>query len=1031
MCYPVFFPRITIRRRGLAILPIVLLVAFASKTATAAPLASHSSTGIASGEFIMSTWYGEGGLPHNVINDVVRDTRGFLWIGTRGGVARFDGRFFTQYPVPPEFAQGRYDIRAVAVEDERTVVLITGANKLVRLRDGIFTLHPADKFLSAIIALDLAFDDTGALWIGTGAPTAGTPVLMRWDGENMETFGRDAGIARRSARFCVATDSAKRVWIAGGDFFGWYENGALHSQGTPLASDSRSYMMTKSRSGALWIASRESLARFENNTWTTILSGDDWPAPYAGIQDLYETSDGVLWLATRRDGLFRLIDGRLKRVRLPHDRVESINEDNDGNVWLGINGGGLVRLKPKRHVLLNTTTGLPTDVSSSITEDETGAMWFANQVGGTVRVKTGRTIVIPTAGGDNIYASNICADQQGTVWVGALSGLYSTRTNVPDESLVLRKFDAGMPTVQTLFSAANRDLWVGWSNSKLGRIRDGKLREFNAKDGIPPNRVAAVVERQNPAGPEIWVAMQQGLLFKLSGDGERFDKQPLPPGSLPSQIYAMHVDANNRLWIGTSVGLLLWDEKSPRLFTCADGFPDDVIYQINSSNHNRIWLGTRVGIFSVQIEQLLAIGNTPGRRVTVTLFGQDDNLDGLSGMVGGQPMSWKSRDGRIWFATYRGVVGFDATNLAEEKPKLPVYIDGLSVNGAAVDIHDSRADGEKTRITPNPRQIEFSFTALNYSAPERTHVRRMLEGFDVDWVDASGERGCVYSRLPPGDYTFRVEAMDPANSAQRATASIAITVAAAWWQTSIFWILVLAVFTLAVAWCARHVSNRILRQRLRRLEQEKALDRERSRIARDLHDELGSRMSRIGFTADTICKDPDANHQKTLLAGLVDQTRDLVEDLHRVVWTVNPRNDSWQRLAEYISRYAQRLLAGTRILCTIDGVTDIPDTPVTPEVRHHIVAITKEALNNMLKHAKADAVKIKMDAARGNFSLSITDNGCGFDETALGEHEGYGLQNMRERMSEAGGSIDIRSRPREGTQIKLDVSLEYRPPRAS
>ncbi|WP_334319557.1 ATP-binding protein [Termitidicoccus mucosus] len=967
----------------------------------------------------MSTWHGEGGLPHNVINDVVRDPRGFLWLGTQGGVARFDGRYFIDYPMPDEFAQGRHEIRALAVEDERTLVMLTGHGKLVRLRDGKFEPHPADAFQGNSSAVDLAVDEMGALWIGTMAPVS----LMRWDGRRMETFGPESGIGRRSSRFCIVPDGKERTWVASGEFLGWYDADGLHRH-EPLPD--YSVMAAKARDGGLWIAGRDRLAKFENGNLSIVLAGPDWPAARVGIQDIYETSDGVLWLATRRDGVLRLIDGKLERLPLRHDRVESINEDTDGNVWLGTNGGGLIRLKRKHHVLINSAMGMPKDASSSVTEDETGALWFANQSGGVVRIKNGLTLAIPTESGGIPYASNICADQRGTVWIGALDGLYSAVVQAHDDARTLRRLEINIAGVQTLFCARDGDVWTSWRNGRLGRLRDGKLREFTNKEGWPGKRIAGVIGRQGSCGPEIWVATNYGQLLKLAKDGESFEEQPLPPRLKTTHIYACHMDAANRFWLATSAGLLLWDEPKPMLFTCADGFPDDILYQVISDDHNRLWLSSRRGIFCVEIDKLLAAKSGPGRPVSVTLFGRDDNLEGLSGMIGGQPMTWKGRDGRVWFATYRGVAGFDATGSSiETAGEPPVYIDSLSANGVAIAIHSDNSQ-EPLRIGPNAMQVEFSFAALNFSSPERMHVRRVLEGFDLDWIDATGERSCVYSRLPPGKYVFRVETMG--GGAPGSQSSLVIEVAAAWWQTGWFRAGIALVIVCAVAWVARRVSNRILRQRLRRLELEKALDRERARIARDLHDELGSRMSQVGFVADSVCRKAGDPRQKEKLSELVTQSRELVEDLHRIVWTVNPQNDSWQRLAAYISRYTQRLLHDTPITCTIDGVDAIPDIPVTPEIRHHFVAITKEALNNTLKYAQADHIKIQMNADNGHFKMSISDNGRGFDPAALRKDDHYGLENMRERMAEAGGRIEIKSQPGEGAQIMLDISLQYRPP---
>lgn len=986
--------------------------------------------------FVVSRWYSEGGLPHNAIRQIVRDPRGFLWLGTHGGLARFDGRHFTTYQIPDEFTLGRYDIRSLAAEDEHTMLVLSGAGRLLRLRAGQFTPHPADAFLRDKVPIDIAIDATGALWIGEGTSTV-TTTLMRWDGEQMTVFGRESGMTRRSSRYCIMSDAQKRTWIVSGNFAGWYEDGRLRAH-EPLSGGSLAeigaLMATASRTGErLWIASRQNLSKLENGKWSVVVSGKNWSPAATGIQDIFETTDGTLWLSTRRNGVFRLAGDTMEAVSALDTRVESIAEDIDGNTWFGTNGGGLVRLKPKNYEILNSADGLPMDVSSSITEDENGVLWCANQGGGLVRIDGDDVTAIHIGEGNAGYVSNVRADKRGRLWIGTLNGLHYASTAQPapkDGDWGITRHDAKIGSVQTLFCTGNGDLWVSWSGRQAGVLRaDDNYKTLVATNGIPVTRFAGIVERQGADGPETWACLRRGQLFKLEkNDGERdcaFVEKPLP-GAVRSgvQVFVTHVDPENRLWLGSSKGLLLWrdDIGGCVLYDRACGLPDDVIYQIITDDHGHLWASSRNGIFRAPIDQLLASSPEPGRQVTATLFGHDDNLEGLSGMAGGQPMTLKSRDGRLWFATYRGLVGFDPVATISTHKNPPVYIDELAVNGASIDI---RANSEKhIRIAPGAMRVEFGFSALSFSAPERTQLRRMLEGFDLDWVDATGERSAVYSRLPPGKYTFRLEASDTGGVTQPARASLAIEIKPAWWQTKWFDGALVLCIVATVALIARRISNRILRQRLRRLERENALNRERARIARDLHDELGSRLSRISFVADRVYQQAEQPRQKEILERLQAQARNLVEDLHRVVWTINPKHDSWQHLATYISRYAQRQLSDTGIICTVDGVDAIPNQPVTPDIRNHLLAITKESLANMLKYSRATQVTIHLSADDERFHMSIADNGCGFDMDVAKQNEGNGLTNMRTRMKESDGQIEIKSAPGEGTRITINIALQ-------
>ncbi|MDF9827034.1 ligand-binding sensor domain-containing protein/signal transduction histidine kinase [Ereboglobus sp. PH5-10] len=975
--------------------------------------------------FITRAWDAENGLPHNAVNKVLRDSRGFLWVATQLGLARFDGRQFVTYRVPDDFTLGGYNIRALALEDESTLLMLTGGDKLVRLRDGVFSLHPANEKVEGSRMRELVVDAHGDIWIGLE-----TSKFLRWSGGELQTFGADEGVNARGASFTFVNDQQKRVWIAGGDFLGWHDADGLHEYAQKTGN---SFYAAPARSGGVWVAAREHLAKIENGRWRIVYSHKDWPAARLGIQDIFEANDGALWIATKRDGVFRLMDDVLTHVPMPQERAMSVIDDIDGNVWLGMHGGGLVRAKPQRHTMLNTAAGFPSDVSSSVCEDSAGALWCANQSGGLVRVKDGSVSVAALASAGSMpYASTVCADKQGRVWAGSVGGLFWTtveangpRDDNGDAQWLLHHYAAlGRANVQSLFCASNGDLWVSWGGRRLGVLRDGKLHEFTQSDGFYGERVMGIVERKNG---DIWIGITRDTLLRFDPSSGKFEKHPLHDSTRFNRIHSLFVDGEDRLWLGTIQGLLLWRGTESRLFTQADGLPDDVINQVVEDDHRHLWINGRRGIFHVSIKQLLATADTPGRKVSAILLGHDENLDGISGLLGSQPMSCKTRDGRVWFITYRGVIGFEPPDSGAPRNPLPVYIDAIATNGD--EPFASPSPGAKIHIPPGASPLEIRFTALNFSTPERTQIRRQLVGFDPEWIDADNERKAIYPRLPPGRYVFHVQAGDADSGIQtQSEASLVIIVAAAWWQTWWARALALLVFAAIVAWFARGISTRVFRRRLMRLQYEHAIERERSRIARDLHDDIGGRVTKISFVANKLQRKTGDPLQKEQLGGIATLARHLMEELHRVIWTIDSKNDSWRDLAVYMTRYAQRHLADTGILCTVEGAESIPDLPVTPDVQHHLLAITKESLNNMLKHSGADCITIQLSTTGGNFCMRIDDNGRGFDTTAQPNRDGNGLKNMRTRMAEIDARIDITSQPGKGTQITVELPLKCKPP---
>jgi signal transduction histidine kinase len=253
--------------------------------------------------------------------------------------------------------------------------------------------------------------------------------------------------------------------------------------------------------------------------------------------------------------------------------------------------------------------------------------------------------------------------------------------------------------------------------------------------------------------------------------------------------------------------------------------------------------------------------------------------------------------------------------------------------------------------------------------------------------------------------------------------SMLIYVGRAWWQTRWFYAAVVLFAVVLVAYAARMWSVRKLKIRLRSLEKEHAIERERARIARNLHDELGGSLTQIGLLAERLRRHRNMEEIDKTLGSLVRRTQGLATDLESIVWTVSPQNNSWDRLAVFASRYARLFFNGTGIECRLEGAESIPALPLALDAQHEVLAICKEALNNVLKHSKASRVSLSFSVVEWVFEIKIHDNGVGF-EPSLKEHsERNGLSNMRVRATEIGGRLEIESHADAGTVILLRVPL--------
>jgi signal transduction histidine kinase len=492
----------------------------------------------------------------------------------------------------------------------------------------------------------------------------------------------------------------------------------------------------------------------------------------------------------------------------------------------------------------------------------------------------------------------------------------------------------------------------------------------------------------------------------------------------------MHFDSAGVLWIGLATGGLMVQQDDRFVSVdAANGFPENGIFQILSDERGRMWFGSPAGLFHVSRSELLACARNQIERVYPVLMGRSDGLASVSCIGAYQPTSLKSADAKLWFATRQGLVQVDTAAEHLNTQPAPIYINECLIDDRSVALRKG------LRIEPGMRKLEMRFSVLSYTAPEKVQVRHLLEGFDSDWVDdgdarpqTGGARHVVFPKLSPGNYRLRIAACNNDGLWNEKAAELAFVVLPAWWQTALFRIVAVIGFAAIVGASVRYWSHRRLRLRLERLEQQQALEKERSRIARDLHDDLGANLTQIALLAEMSSGESIAPERaKSNSAQLSQTARTLVRELDNILWTVNPKNDSLDELATYLCQFSQQFFRITPIRCRFDVAENIPRHPLTPEVRHDVFLVVKEAMNNIAKYSGATEVWLRIAVRDSSFLVEVEDNGSGFDlEEALNSGRN-GLKNMRARMEGIGGKLEIEAQPGKGMRLRLSLPLEKTP----
>jgi signal transduction histidine kinase len=487
------------------------------------------------------------------------------------------------------------------------------------------------------------------------------------------------------------------------------------------------------------------------------------------------------------------------------------------------------------------------------------------------------------------------------------------------------------------------------------------------------------------------------------------------------------------MWVSYGgIGLLRFKDGHVGQIGSEQGLFDDYISQIIADDHGWLWFASDHGIFKIRRQELEQAIDDHSIHLRPIVYGRNEGLISLGAVFCSDlpyviPRAICTHDGRICLLMHTGIVVADPNVMPENFSAPPALLTRVAMDEQTIAAYGDvglpqtvarlKTSNAPLRLPPGHRHLEFDFTAFHFSAPENVHFRYQLVGFDNDWIGVKKERTASYSRLTAGNYQFRVEACIGDGPWSETPATLAFTVAPFFWQTLLFRLGALALFTVFVIAIVRYISFRRLQAEMRLLEHRVALDKERTRIARDLHDDLGGSLNSVALTLD-IMQSKLAVLESTngKIQHCSTMVRRAAKSVDEIIWAINPRNDTLRYMMDYISQSAVEFLHAANIPCRVDMPDNIPDRMVSPEARHNLLLVVKEALNNVTRHARASKVMVRITASESQVAITIEDNGCGF-ERAPDNASSDGLRNMRQRMEEIGGEFQLDSRVDAGTRV--------------
>jgi ligand-binding sensor domain-containing protein len=960
------------------------------------------------------------GLSQSMIYSIFQDSFGYLWIGTQDGLNRYDGNQFTVYKNNPfdSTTLTHNWVWSVQEDNHGDIWLGTfqGLCKYIRTENRFVQYYNKMEDPTSVSGNRPNFilkDKKGRLWISSWSKG-----LNLYD-EKTNSFRRflndpdnDASLSDNYIRtlFC---DHEGVIWV--GTWNGGLnkmiedENGirflrydAIKAYG--LEGGNRITSIASDKENNLWIASYESglikydrlkkrFERFPN------FSNDD-------VNKIISDSKGNIWIGTNKGLVF--FDSQTKTfntyVHNPQNQssissnvIYALAEDRDGLVW--ISGNGLDKYDPHKNVF--RTYRNEADNSKSLTQN---SVW------------------------------SFCEDDNNKIWIGTESGPVNIFDPVSKICSVVNIKDDRGNTASYVHGMVLHDgiMWLASVNVGLIRydLKSGKAKFYNGAHPSALGKVAHCDEVLLDNDNTLWISTNENGLFHLDPKTDQvtqYNHDPNNPHSLGANfLRTLYKDRKGNIWIGFwGGGMSMLDKTKNQFINYAydrkniNGLSDQVVNNIEQENDSIYWISTQTGLnrFNIntgRFKHFFEKDNLISNVVYDMLRDEKGNYwissngglsslnsktfqfrnytedDGLQSNEFNANASLKSTAGEFYFGGVNGFTVFDPAHIKENEKSMHVVLEQYKV-------HDQSFIPEKTvHLDHHQNYLSFHFSALEFSAPKKIKYAYMLENFDKEWNQIGNSHEAFYTNLDPGKYVFRVKASNAEGFWSDEETTMTVMINPPFWRT--WWFIFLVVVVLLSMMYGIHRYRLLQSLRLERL---------RNKIASDLHDEVGSSLTRISIYSDLLQNGMSEAENTGYLKRIGEVSREVVGTMSDIVWSIDSRNDSFGALILRMKDFANEILQAKNIEVDFNSTQIDADQILDPELKQNIYLIFKETVNNIVKHATASQVKVILTNDRTQFSLTIQDNGKGFQSN--GNHRGNGLRNIERRAKAMNAVFSIKS----------------------
>lgn len=1003
------------------------------------------------------------GVSHLTVNAIIRDRQGFMWFATTDGAYRYDGYNYKIFKHNPR------DSTSLAGNDVSTIFqdshddLWFGTTKgLCRLdsETGKFQQFiPNPNYSSSLLGeevYDIYEDNGGNLWVGTWG---GLNLLNRQDG-TFRHFRQGSGPSEGlpdNRVMDINQDQYGTLWIAtldglcamvqdanGNMSYKHYRD--ISGDQTSLYGNSV-YWVHADNKGGLWVGTHSGFCRINRPPPTRKESSLDevtfsriLPLSYGNNDEIMwkidEDQFGNFWLSSWGKGfiIYNPQTALLKRFQHHSAKPKSLSDNTvnslyidakgvGGAIWIGtLHGIDVFFPKKRKFAHYRHDPDDPESISNnhvhSIFEDSHGDLWIGTMEG-LNRLKKGEKgfqhYFRDPANAHSLSANlvmSIYEDRQENLWFGTYEGLnYFDRTTerfLKDKNLI--RIDDRILRVFAFYEDVEGNFWLGTrhglirynSNSQTVKKYDQDLKKPNA---LPGSEVRSLLFDQRGV---FWIGTTGGLAIfnKGSEDFYVFSHLPGNPHGLSNPtIWKIYEDSRGDLWFGTNGGLnklVRAHSTDPsdwhfEHFTEEDGLPANHVSGILEDDSGYLWLSTTRGLSRFDPKK--------------TMFKNYDSNDGLQSNDFTNAGYFKTSDGKLLFGGINGLNVFDPDSIIENKHIPPVVFTDFRIFDKPVNLNSDINSVDEIKLSYRENFFSFEFAALDFTLPNRNSYAYRMQGFDSDWIYSGSRRYASYTNLDPGEYVFRVKGSNSDGVWNEDGISLKVIITPPFWAT--WWFRLFAIIMLA------GTLYMIYRFRLNSILQ---VERTRTRIARDLHDDVSATLSGISWFAHAAQSEKNVDQEsKEFNRKIIDSATDAQEKIRDIIWAIQPEHDKWDQLFAHCQRYAADLLESNGIKPLTEVKPPEGSKKVDMNVRQNFWLLFKEIITNAIKHSKCKKVKIRLISRGRTIYLEISDDGIGFD--AKHESSGNGLINIRARAADLNAECRLHSKIGKGTRWEIELKV--------